>query len=224
MRLGVRLSCCCCTCAAACTPSTPLEHSWCTRRGLTLLATLDAGFSMRPRNNSSDNAGGCLWSALHLRVPGQIAPAADRARCCPTRPYVPQNCLQRKKDRGENSHLNLLFTTVNCWIDTAYRIDRKLYEFSKCNNSRLFRRHTNFGNNKARFCCREIKKLKKEEEKETWKVWHFAWLSRNVIIISLKNVAAKSTRHLQKRTTEIILVVLWSCVNVIYAGLCVTDL
>lgn len=101
MRLGVRLSCCCCTCAACtCTPSTPLEHSWCARRGLTLLATLDARFSVHPRNSSSYNAGKCFrWIVLPLRVPGQTAPAADRAsaRYCPMSPYVPQNCLQERK-------------------------------------------------------------------------------------------------------------------------------
>lgn len=97
MRLGVRLSCCCCTCAAACTctPSTPLEHSWCARRGLTLLATLDVRFSGHPRNSSTDNADGYFhWDALHLQVPRQTTPAADRAsaRCCPMSPYVPENC------------------------------------------------------------------------------------------------------------------------------------
>lgn len=136
MRLGVRLSCCCCTCAAACTPSTPLEHSWCTRRGLTLLATLDARFSVHPRNSNGDNAGGCFRSALHLQVPGQTAPAADRAsaRCCLMSPYVPQNCLQQGKRIEAKVRINCYFQLFNRSIACHICRSRKLYESLKCNN------------------------------------------------------------------------------------------
>lgn len=69
MRLGARLSCCTCTCT-----SPPLEHSWCTRRGLTLLATLDARSGAPGRNKIE-----AVPSSLLRREPR----ARDCSRLCP---------------------------------------------------------------------------------------------------------------------------------------------
>lgn len=102
MRLGVRLSCCTC---GTCT-STPLEHSWCARRGLTLLATLDAGLVVQRQNNSQPSE--ALLVASAVLTPAQKEAGTDAIASLSTilimllqlvTLHDPLNCLER--ERGE---------------------------------------------------------------------------------------------------------------------------
>lgn len=135
MRLGVRLSCCCCTCAAACTPSTPLEHSWCARWGLTLLATLDVRFSGHPRNSSSDNVDGYFRCTRECQA-RQLS--CGRSRLSTLLPDESLRAPELSATRAKvKVRISTLLLTVNCQIDIIYHICRsqKLYKYLKCNNS-----------------------------------------------------------------------------------------
>lgn len=74
MRLGARLSCCTCTCT-----SPPLEHSWCTRWGLTLLATLDRSGSVPGRKETWPLAP-VFCSVQEARAPGPVSRPAPAPR------------------------------------------------------------------------------------------------------------------------------------------------